>query len=163
MASTGEVACYGENKYEAYLKAILSAGFRVPKKCALLSGDIKEEFVPYAKKLVTMGLELAATPDVAELLKRHKMKFRALTLEQARVELRLKSIDWTIAFPFAAEKTDESRVLRRSAIDFACPITTNPQLAMMTITSLEKVGNDFTIKGWDEYFPEELANSALNS
>ena len=37
MASTGEVACFGENKYEAYLKAQLSAGFRIPKKNILLS------------------------------------------------------------------------------------------------------------------------------
>lgn len=32
MASTGEVACFGENVYEAYLKALLSTGFKIPKK-----------------------------------------------------------------------------------------------------------------------------------
>ena len=37
MASTGEVACFGENRYEAYLKAMLSTGFKVPKKSVLLS------------------------------------------------------------------------------------------------------------------------------
>lgn len=37
MTSTGEVACFGENRYEAYLKAMLSTGFKIPKKNILLS------------------------------------------------------------------------------------------------------------------------------
>lgn len=37
MSSTGEVACYGENRYEAYLKGMLSTGFRIPKKNILIS------------------------------------------------------------------------------------------------------------------------------
>ena len=37
MASTGEVACFGESRQEAYLKALLSTGFRIPKKNILLS------------------------------------------------------------------------------------------------------------------------------
>lgn len=37
MASTGEVACFGENRYEAYLKAIMSTGFQLPEKSILLS------------------------------------------------------------------------------------------------------------------------------
>lgn len=37
MASTGEVACFGENRYEAYLKGLLSTGFKIPKECILLS------------------------------------------------------------------------------------------------------------------------------
>ncbi|CAB4068203.1 CAD [Lepeophtheirus salmonis] len=31
MSSTGEVACFGENRYEAYLKAMMSTGFKIPK------------------------------------------------------------------------------------------------------------------------------------
>ena len=37
MASTGEVACFGEDRYEAYIKAILSTGFILPEKTVLLS------------------------------------------------------------------------------------------------------------------------------
>ena len=37
MASTGEVACFGEDRYEAYLKAMMSTGIRIPKKNILLS------------------------------------------------------------------------------------------------------------------------------
>jgi len=37
MASTGEVACFGENRYEAYLKALISTGFKIPQQSILLS------------------------------------------------------------------------------------------------------------------------------
>lgn len=48
MSSTGEVACFGENRYEAYLKGMLSTGFKIPKECILLSiGSFKvtESFI----------------------------------------------------------------------------------------------------------------------
>lgn len=45
MASTGEVACFGDNRYEAYLKAMMSTGFQMPKKAILLSiGSFKVGF-----------------------------------------------------------------------------------------------------------------------
>lgn len=45
MASTGEVACFGDNRYEAYLKAMMSTGFQLPKKAILLSiGSFKVSF-----------------------------------------------------------------------------------------------------------------------
>ncbi|KAI6183142.1 CAD protein [Aphelenchoides bicaudatus] len=37
MVSTGEVACFGRDRYEAYLKGLLSTGFVVPKKTVFLS------------------------------------------------------------------------------------------------------------------------------
>lgn len=52
MTSTGEVACFGENRYEAYLKAMLSTGFKIPKKNILLSiGSYK---VPAGYQHVTL-------------------------------------------------------------------------------------------------------------
>lgn len=46
MASTGEVACFGENRYEAYLKAMISSGMQLPQpgaKIFLSIGKIKVE------------------------------------------------------------------------------------------------------------------------
>lgn len=37
MASTGEVACFGDSRHEAYLKAMLSTGFTIPERSILLS------------------------------------------------------------------------------------------------------------------------------
>lgn len=42
MSSTGEVACFGDNRYEAYLKAMMSTGFQIPEKSILISiGSIR--------------------------------------------------------------------------------------------------------------------------
>jgi carbamoyl-phosphate synthase / aspartate carbamoyltransferase / dihydroorotase len=37
MSSTGEVACFGDNRYEAYLKGMMSTGFQIPEKSILIS------------------------------------------------------------------------------------------------------------------------------
>ena len=37
MSSTGEVACFGEDRYEAYLKAMIGTGFKMPKENILVS------------------------------------------------------------------------------------------------------------------------------
>jgi carbamoyl-phosphate synthase/aspartate carbamoyltransferase len=58
MASTGEVACFGENKYEAFLKSmnsIPSLRVKAQAKTVLLSGALGKDFAPSAKALVTMG------------------------------------------------------------------------------------------------------------
>merc|ERR1712061_820932 len=55
MQSTGEVACFGVNQYEAFLKAMIAAGFKLPAKTVLLCiGPTlqKIEFLQYAEMLV---------------------------------------------------------------------------------------------------------------
>ncbi|VDO98634.1 unnamed protein product [Soboliphyme baturini] len=45
MTSTGEVACFGDDRYEAYLKAMISAGFRIPKQTIFVSiGGLKQKY-----------------------------------------------------------------------------------------------------------------------
>jgi carbamoyl-phosphate synthase large subunit len=39
MASTGEVATFGTTRHEAYLKSVMAAGFKIPTRGILLSGD----------------------------------------------------------------------------------------------------------------------------
>ena len=41
MTSTEEVACFGEDHYEAYLKVLLSTGFNLPDKIILVSIESK--------------------------------------------------------------------------------------------------------------------------
>merc|ERR1719320_481956 len=54
MASTGEVACFGQTRYEAYIKALLSTGFKLPNKDILISiGSYKHkhEFLPAVRSV----------------------------------------------------------------------------------------------------------------
>jgi hypothetical protein len=63
MASTGEVACFGENRYEAYLKAMMSTGFQIPKKAILLSiGSFK------ARNSVVMFIFLSSSASTRVVL-----------------------------------------------------------------------------------------------
>eukprot|EP00004_Rigifila_ramosa_P022673 TRINITY_DN6228_c0_g1_i1.p1 TRINITY_DN6228_c0_g1~~TRINITY_DN6228_c0_g1_i1.p1 ORF type:complete len:1617 (-),score=366.29 TRINITY_DN6228_c0_g1_i1:13-4497(-) len=81
MASTGEVACFGESKYQAYLKAMLATEFRVPSKNVLLSiGSFKHkaEFLESARKLHELGLKLYGTSGTADYLSEHGVPTTAL-------------------------------------------------------------------------------------
>uniref|UniRef100_A0A665WJR6 Carbamoyl-phosphate synthetase 2, aspartate transcarbamylase, and dihydroorotase n=1 Tax=Echeneis naucrates TaxID=173247 RepID=A0A665WJR6_ECHNA len=74
MTSTGEVACFGENRYEAYLKAMLSTGFKIPKKNILLSiGSYKNknELLPTVQTLETLGYDLYASLGTADYYTEH--------------------------------------------------------------------------------------------
>ena len=76
MASTGEVACFGFDRTEAYLKAMIATGFRIPKKKILLSiGSFKEkhEFLPSILKLVKMKYSLLATSGTFDFLSENKI------------------------------------------------------------------------------------------
>merc|ERR1712137_1082882 len=69
MQSTGEVACFGQNQYEAFLKAMISAGFKLPTKNILISigpTQQKNEILQYVQILVDMGYQLYATKSTAE-------------------------------------------------------------------------------------------------
>merc|ERR1711912_141772 len=73
MQSTGEVACFGQNQYEAFLKSWLSSGLKLPAKNILLSIGQgfhgKREFLAAAQRLTEMGFQLFATKTTHETLK----------------------------------------------------------------------------------------------
>ena len=76
MASTGEVACFGHDKYEAYLKALISTGIVPPKKNILLSiGSYREklEILPSVQKLSAAGYNIFATSGTADFLTEHNV------------------------------------------------------------------------------------------
>merc|ERR1719436_900975 len=69
MQSTGEVACFGVHQYEAFLKAMMAAGFKLPTKNILVCigpSNQKTEFLQYAQMLVDMGFQLYATKNTHE-------------------------------------------------------------------------------------------------
>merc|ERR1719463_970062 len=58
MQSTGEVACFGVNQYEAFLKSMIAAGFKLPTKNVLICIGPhlqKMEFCQVARMLVDIG------------------------------------------------------------------------------------------------------------
>ncbi|MBN2423279.1 carbamoyl-phosphate synthase (glutamine-hydrolyzing) large subunit [Candidatus Woesearchaeota archaeon] len=74
MASTGEVACLGENIYDAYLKSLVSTGFNLPKKNVLISvsGDKNRyKLLDSVNLLEKMGFSLYATLHTKQFYEKH--------------------------------------------------------------------------------------------
>ena len=70
MVSTGEVACFGKDKEEAYLKGILATGGKIPEKGIFVSlgGDRKKhDFLESCQKIAKLGLPIYATEKTAKL------------------------------------------------------------------------------------------------
>ncbi|KAG9468423.1 hypothetical protein GDO78_022769 [Eleutherodactylus coqui] len=81
MTSTGEVACFGENRYEAYLKAMLSSGFKIPQNNILLtigSYKNKSELLPTVRTLESLGYSLYASVGTADFYTEHGIKVKAM-------------------------------------------------------------------------------------
>jgi len=163
MASTGEVACLGDDLNEAFLKSLLSVGFVLPKKNILLStGPIKNKayLLESMKKLHEMGFELYATEGTSKFLEENGVKSTVLywpLLEKepnALTYLKERKIDLVINIPksYEEEEITNDYLIRRKAVDFNIPLLTNAQVAKLFVESISKKKmEDLKIKSWDEY------------
>ena len=70
MASTGEVACFGADANEAFLKALLAANFELPTAGVLITmtDDLLHEGAHAAHLLLKLGYPLFATADTSTFL-----------------------------------------------------------------------------------------------
>nr|XP_031860128.1 carbamoyl-phosphate synthase, large subunit [Kwoniella shandongensis]KAA5527200.1 carbamoyl-phosphate synthase, large subunit [Kwoniella shandongensis] len=158
MASTGEVACFGKDKYDAYLKALISTGIHPPKKNILLSiGSFKEklEMLPSVNKLHRMGYNLYATAGTADFIQEHGIPVKYLEalgsendLNPNKAESSLTQhlannmIDLYINLPSKnryrrpASYISQGYKSRRMAVDFAVPLITNVKNAKLFIEAI---------------------------
>ena len=163
MSSTGEVACLGDDFNEAFLKSILSTGFKVPEKAVLLStGTLKDktEILDDLSKLYKTGIKFYATKGTSDFLYKNGIDAEVLhwpldKLEPNIIEyLNDGKIDLVINIPKNEEKfeLDNDYIIRRKAIDLNIPLITNIKFAKRFIKahSHYKI-SDLRIKSWDEY------------
>jgi len=163
MASTGEVACLGDDFNEAFLKSIISVGFNFPKKNILLStGPIesKAEFLSSSRILAEMGFKLYASRGTAEFMKANDIDAEVLYWPLEHKEpntltyIANGQIDLVINIPKNVEKEelDNDYLIRRKAVDFNVPLVTNLQLAKRLVEALHSTSlNGLRAKSWDEY------------
>jgi len=163
MASTGEVACLGDDFNEAFLKSLISTGFKMPNKTILLSTgpiDSKAEFLESTKILNDMGYIFYATAGTADFIKSNNIPVGTLywPLEEKEPNtltyIADGKIDLVINIPKNIEKEelDNDYLIRRKAIDFDIPLITNLQLAKRFVEAIQRTKiSDLKIKSWDEY------------
>merc|ERR1712137_590198 len=162
MGSTGEVACYGKDAHEAYLKGILSTNaFKIPKETVLLSGDLPESLAPSFQSLVDQGYTLYATPEIYPILDKNKIPYTKTTLPTENKNdnvlqlIRERKIHMTINVPKFNEDEGQYRI-RRTSVDFAVPLVNNAQVAAFTVEALRKYRNGgLEITAWQDYFPAD--------
>ncbi len=163
MSSTGEVACFGDTLEEAFLKSLLSTGFKLPKQNILLTlGDLEDkiEFLDSAKKLAEMGFKIYATTNTQELLRENGVKStRVYKISEKKSPnilnfLEKKKFDLVINTPSAEQKFSEQDgyVIRRKAIDYNIPLINNIKIAILVVNSIYKYRPEqLEIKSMDEY------------
>lgn len=161
MESTGEVACMGDNLYEALLKSLISTGLDIPKKAILLSvsGDKNRyRLLESVKLLENMGYKLYGTTNTKAFY--HKMGINITLLYKIHENktpnilefLQAKKIDLVIHIeqPERIYEHDDPYVLKRMAIDYSIGLIQNIQLARTFVTALS-LKPELKIRSWDEY------------
>ena len=164
MASTGEVACIGENYYEAILKSMLSVGYKIPVKNVLISSGPsrgKVELLNSAKLLHENGINIFATEGTHRFFLDNGIDNTLLYWpdEEDRAPntidyIKEKKIDLVINIPknYTTRELENGYKIRRNSIDFNVPLITNARVASAFIYAICKYNpDDITIKSWDEY------------
>ncbi|MGQ7868495.1 carbamoyl-phosphate synthase (glutamine-hydrolyzing) large subunit [Sunxiuqinia sp. sy24] len=164
MSSTGEVACIGENFYEAILKSMLSVGYNFPKKNILISSGparSKLEMLNSARMLVEHGYNVFATEGTHRFLRENKVESTMLHWPDEEDQqpntieyLREKKIDLVVNIPknYTKRELSNGYKIRRNSIDYNVPLITNARVASAFIYAFCKHNpEDITIKHWGEY------------
>lgn len=169
MASTGEVACFGDDLYEAYLKALLSTGMPLARHCALLSlGGMegKERLLPVVYLLKDMKFKLYATRQTALFLGKHKIHCEFVykvhengrphvvdLIKDRKVDLVINLSDRSdLGVKELLKEVTDGYLIRRAAVDANIPLFTKATIANLYVTALHKYTPDsLKVKSWDEY------------
>ncbi len=163
MASTGEVACMGPDFNEAFLKALMAVGYRLPPKGILISSgtiESKAELLEPLRIFRDMGVQFFATEGTASFMEANGFDVQHLhwPLEEKSPNtidyIRNRVVDLVINIPKSYQKDELSNgyLIRRAAVDFNVNLITNRQIAMRLAEALKNVDlSRVDIKSWEEY------------
>jgi carbamoyl-phosphate synthase large subunit len=163
MASTGEVACFGEDLEEAYLKAVIATGGHIPQKGIFISigsEEKKQKFLETARLLASLGLPLYATEKTCAFLHQHgieaEMLFKIHEQREPNVlsYFRERKIDLAINVVdnYVMKEVDDNYTIRRAAVDYNIPLLTKvKQVRLFARAIVNKDLRAIPIKAWNEY------------
>ncbi len=162
MASTGEVACLGQNLYEAFYHSWMATGQKIAGKRILVSigGDKKGRFLDVLKFLEASGWKLYATENTHDYLVRNGVACRFLYKASDSLEPNIKTtiasrdVDLIVNIPtnISPKIITDGFTIRRLAIDHNIPLITNMQIALLFLHCLQELDVDkIPVKSWKEY------------
>lgn len=173
MASTGEVACFGQNVLEAYwaaMQATMNFKLPLPPNGLLFGGDTSNpRLLDVVKTLEPLGYKIfTAADDVKVYLQQGGIKSDIETIElplekRQLAELfanrKIKGV-FNLAAARAESQTDRDYIMRRNAIDFGLPLFNEPNTALLFAQAVAtklpekealKGGIPPEIRRWSEY------------
>lgn len=149
MASTGEVACFGEDMHEAFLQSMLSTTFKLPNRkrtilMSIASDEFRFEFAEAAMTLQKQGYELFATPGTAKYYcDNYKMTIKVVSKPTCETDdgegtalqlIKNGSIDLVINISEGSARKEEvtsGYMIRRATVDFGVSLITDVKCAIV--------------------------------
>ena len=156
MASTGEVACFGEDAHEAFLLSMLSTAFKLPNKnrtilLSIASQVYRQEFAEAALILQKKGYKLFGTPGTAKFYQdRFNLDITSVTKPTeesddapgtALHEIKNGNIDLVINVSEGTTRKDEvtsGYIIRRAVVDFGVSLITDVKCAVTLAECFER-------------------------
>jgi len=170
MASTGEVACFGDDAHGAFLQALLATGFKLPKTGApvllsIASDPFRREFAGAAETFSKLGFKLLGTPGTASYYKEHfGLDITEVTkpvdkddngpgsaldaIKEGGVELVINISEGTTR----REEITAGYLVRRAAVDFGIGLITNVKCAVWLAIAMGNGMQDFKAKSISEFY-----------
>jgi carbamoyl-phosphate synthase/aspartate carbamoyltransferase len=176
MSSTGEVACFGEDVYEAFLQSLLATGFKLPNKSSsilisIASDAFRHEFAECAVILTKMGYTLCGTPGTAKYFKdNYQLDLKKVNkpvdaddeaccpesgTPSALTEIKEGHVDLVINISDGTTRRDEITSgyhIRRTAVDFGISLVTNVKCAVWLVKAMEGGCANFKAKSISEFY-----------
>lgn len=161
MASTGEVACLGEDLYDAYWRAWLATEQTIAGKRILVSiaDTHKLKVLSYLRELEEKGWEIYSTGGTHSFLSQNGVGSYFVYKASEKVEPNIRTlianrkVDLIINIPTnqgSVARTD-GFTIRRMAIDHHIPLITNIQSAQIILPCLIHLKErDLSVRSWKE-------------
>jgi carbamoyl-phosphate synthase large subunit len=164
MSSTGEVACFGDDTEEAFLKAELSVGAKIPQKGIFISLGGEENkilFFDCIERIRKLNIPIYATEKTAKYLRRNNIQARRLYkihekkgpnvlqyFQQGKIDMVIIITDKNIK-----KEVNDDYAIRRAAVDQNISLFTDHKKVELFIKAIsEKKLSDLYIKSWNEYY-----------
>ncbi|HEX5447785.1 MAG TPA: carbamoyl-phosphate synthase large subunit, partial [Candidatus Saccharimonadales bacterium] len=167
MASTGEVACFGENFAEAFCASWLATEQNIKTKSVLLSlpGEQQPKFIEDAKSLSDAGWTLYATPGTHDFFKEYGIKTQRLYKLSQRKKpsvagaIAENKIGLIINVPSRGLINSDGYKIRRLAVESFIPLLTNAETGRLLLNCLSAgMTESRHPKTWQEYVQPDMAH-----
>ncbi len=161
MMSTGEVACFGRDHYEAYLKALIATGMRLPRKNSKIFISIgsykhKKEFLVTIQLMYKLGYKLYGSKGTTDYYNEFEIPMIAVihdridsstiieNYQRHKFDL-IINISMPNGLKVAKNIVSYGYLMRRIAIDLNIPLITDIKCAKLFITAISKYYDNLTI------------------